>query len=123
VRCGPARGSGKICDGVGMKDYPCVAHSDDSPVLVRYVHDYSFIPSTRTLTEIIREAVQHGVDFPTHGEDCSCMDNLVREVRLQVNAALPIKDLEAYTSSEKWEKRFSAQMRAKLILNRAGTHL
>jgi hypothetical protein len=108
-----------------MKDYPCVAHPEAlGPVEVPQSHGYSVIPSTRTLTEIIREAVQHGVDFPTHGEDCVCMDRLIREVRLQVTAALPIRpSLDGYVSTEEWSRDFSARTRARIILERGGRHV
>jgi hypothetical protein len=53
------------------------------------VFEWDWIPSSRPLYAILAEAVQHGVDHPTHGYNCACMDNLIREVRVHVHRATP----------------------------------
>lgn len=78
--------------------------------------DYDTIPSHRTLSEILAEAVKHGVDYPTHGSDCSCQDNLVREIRQHVRKNIP-EWREDMTSSEGWERRMDALSRVRSILN------
>jgi hypothetical protein len=50
---------------------------------------HCLVPSSRTLAEVLVEAVQHGVDNPTHGANCSCMDSLVWELRRHIDRALP----------------------------------
>lgn len=47
------------------------------------------IPSTRTLSQIIEEAVRHGYDNPSHGVDCSCMDKYAQEIKQQISRAIP----------------------------------
>jgi hypothetical protein len=84
---------------------------------VPVVWDVSFIPSNRLLADILAEAVQHGVDFPSHGVDCACMDRLVREIRLQVSKAIPP---DGRTTDSDWAKpihdRITAKARIRSIL-------
>ena len=52
-------------------------------------YDYSIMPTTRPLSVILEDVVQHGVDNPTHGTDCACLDQYIREVRTQISKAVP----------------------------------
>lgn len=47
---------------------------------VPHTHDYCHVPSQRSLSAILADAVQHGVDNPRHGTDCVCMDRLSYEI-------------------------------------------
>lgn len=62
---------------------------DRKLVVVPISYEYCRIPSDRPLWQIFAEAVQHGVDFPTHGSDCVCMDNFAREMRVHMRRAAP----------------------------------
>lgn len=88
-------------------------HLVDVPV----VWDVSFIPSTRTLADILTEVVQHGVDNPSHGTGCVCMDKYVREVRLQVSKVIPP---DGRTTEEDWavgvHERLEAKARIRHVL-------
>lgn len=62
---------------------------------------YVPLPSTRPLQVILRDVVQHGVDFPHHEHNCSCMDQYSQEISGQVFSALPVsmnKDRIPYQS-------------------------
>jgi len=91
----------------------------ETPLIVLpQVWDVSFIPSTRLLADILAEAVQHGMDFPSHGVDCACNDRFVREIRLQVSKAIPP---DGRTSEGNWaegiHERITAKARIKSILH------
>lgn len=58
-------------------------------VVIPHVWDESWMPTTRTLQDILADVVAHGRDFPSHGTDCVCMDKFSREIRLQVSKAVP----------------------------------
>ena len=54
------------------------------------VWDVSFIPTRRLLADILADVVQHGLDYPSHGTGCICMDELPPgRIRLQVSKAAP----------------------------------
>lgn len=65
--------------------------------------DYMMIPSERPLYAILGDVVQHGVDHPTHGFNCSCLDEYVYEVRRHVHRALPG---DQYYLAEDWDGSF-----------------
>lgn len=79
------------------------------------------LPTTRSAGEIARDAVQHGVDYPTHGVDCACMDGLIRELRAQMTSCIPAWIPEE--GSDLWERRFDAASRVKYLLQAAGRNL
>jgi hypothetical protein len=83
-------------------------------VVIEPSWDSSIVPTTRSLAEILMEAVKHGEEYPTHGADCICMDALVREVRVQVSRAMPPMAMD----HEDWRENFKARSRASVILSR-----
>lgn len=74
--------------------------------------EYSAIPSTRTLSDILMDAVQHGVDSPRHGSDCSCMDRLGYEIRRHVFKAIPF-------DPDPTKEEYDARARVRHILRMA----
>lgn len=58
-------------------------------VFVPSSQDYGWIPSERPLYAILADVVQHGVDSPSHGVDCVCMDAYAYEIRRHVARVLP----------------------------------
>lgn len=58
-------------------------------VLVPVSYDYSIMPTSRHLSTILADVVRHGVDNPTHGTDCACLDRYVWEVRAHISKAVP----------------------------------
>jgi hypothetical protein len=50
--------------------------------------DLSYLPSNRSLTEILRDVAGHN---PKHGYNCVCMDELIREVRVHAMSVIPDK--------------------------------
>lgn len=81
------------------------------------------LPTTRSATDIMREAAQHGVDFPGHGTDCVCMDELIRELRAQVSAVIPAYTEEMDHQPEDWKSRYNTLSRVQYILLAAGRNL
>lgn len=88
-------------------------------------YEYSMVPSMRTLAEVFADAVQHGEEYPRHGTDCTCMDNLIRELRVHVYRATPPVDKvrqpdygpgEYTYNQEQLHNRWSAQARMRHIL-------
>lgn len=77
---------------------------------VPVVWDVSFIPSTRLLADILADVVQHGVDNPSHGTGCVCMDQYAREIRLQVSKAIPP---DGRTTAEDWAEGVHERIEAK----------
>jgi hypothetical protein len=93
-------------------------------IQVEHTWDMCYIPSERPLYAILVDVVQHGVDFPTHGSDCVCMDAFSYEVHRHVARALgPGRNLETYTDPVAWQKCFDARMRIKHILRMASNRL
>jgi hypothetical protein len=115
----------EVTVGVTVFDYDLLRNLTSGPkdathlnlIEVPVVWDVSFIPSNRLLADILAEAVQHGVDFPSHGVDCACMDRLVREMRLQVSKAIPP---DGRTTGDDWaapiHDRITAKARIRSVL-------
>lgn len=51
--------------------------------------DCSIVPSNRPLWSIFGDAMRHFDRFPGHGDDCSCMDEVIREIKAQISRAIP----------------------------------
>lgn len=81
------------------------------------------LPTTRSLSEIMREAVRHLDEAPTHGTDCVCMDTLVREIRAQATSSVPAWVAEMDNDRHLWEDRFDALARVRYLLHAAGRNL
>lgn len=98
--------------------------TDEPLVSVPITWDVSFIPSTRLLTDILAEAIQHGVDYPHHGINCACQDDQVREIRLQISKALPP---DGCLTPEQWsggiQERLNAKARVRAILEQVVRNL
>lgn len=63
--------------------------------------DYLMIPSNRPLHAIFADIVQHGVDHPNHGTDCSCMDQYSYEIKAHLHRALPeVQRFKAHEANE-----------------------
>lgn len=73
---------------------------------------------TRTLVEILDDAVAHGVHNPKHGTNCACMDKLIRELKRQILTVIPTSGTEP-----DWEKRVDAGSRVRYVLNSATRYL
>lgn len=58
-------------------------------VWVKPTWDLSYIPSVRTLADILTDVVDHTAKEPTHGAMCACMDQFSREIRQHVRKAMP----------------------------------
>jgi hypothetical protein len=92
-------------------------------IKVEYTHDCGWVPSTRPLWEVLQDAAQHGIDFPTHGIDCVCMDKLSYELKHHILRALPERTGDTYINSKEWEDHFNARMRIKHVLRLASNIL
>lgn len=86
-------------------------------------YDMSYIPSTRTLADIMQDAVRHGITHPTHGSDCSCMDNYVRELRQHISKAMPPDTNYEEMTPEDRHARLDARDRIGGILHRLWRNL
>lgn len=89
-------------------------------VEVQPTWDYLMIPSERPLHAILADIVQHGVDYPTHGVDCSCMDRFSYEVKAHVNRVLPElehRDTGQWATLETRDARMKAGWRIQHVLN------
>lgn len=51
---------------------------------VNWVGYFDYIPSDRTLYEILEDAIGHYALNPTHGVGCSCLDRYVQELKQQI---------------------------------------
>lgn len=108
---------GHLWDGRGLH----ATHDRGLPLVdVPPTWDYSAIPTTRTLAEIMGEAVQHGLDNPRHGTDCACMDNLIREARNQISKTVPpdTRPYDQMISQGEIHDRIFAKQRISVILRR-----
>jgi hypothetical protein len=47
------------------------------------------MPSERPLYAVLEDIVRHGVENPTHGINCACLDTPSYELHAHVNRALP----------------------------------
>jgi hypothetical protein len=72
----------------------------------------------RSLADILQDAIKHGLDFPSHGTNCSCMDRFIRELRSDVRMVLPSSAVQP-----DWEKRADARSRVIYLLRAAGRDL
>lgn len=90
---------------------------DVAKVIIPHVWDQSWIPTTRPLSAILEDAIAHGVAYPGHGPNCSCVDSLIRELRLQVSKALPpdTRPLD--------EVHTQADIRSRLLAKQRVSHL
>jgi hypothetical protein len=70
-------------------NYPFASRSWQPNVQVDHSWDYSMIPSERPLYAVLQDIVRHGVENPTHGTDCACLDTFSYELHAHVNRALP----------------------------------
>lgn len=70
-------------------NYPFASRSWQPDIQVDHSWDYSMIPSRRPLYAVLEDVVRHGVDNPTHGIDCACLDTFSYELHAHVNRALP----------------------------------
>lgn len=68
----------------------------------------------RSFADILQDAVRHGLDNPTHGTNCTCMDRLIRELRSDVRLVVPSSAVQP-----DWEKRVDARSRVAYILRAA----
>lgn len=59
-------------------------------VFVPATYDYYARADDRPLWQVMREVVQHGLDNPTHGENCACMDQFVWALRPHIHKAMPL---------------------------------
>ncbi len=48
-----------------------------------------YLPSRRTLAEILLDVVAHGEVCPSHGMNCACVDQYIREIKQHVNRVIP----------------------------------
>jgi hypothetical protein len=85
-------------------------------VFVPIEHQYCRVPSRRTLSEVLLEAVNHGTAHPNHGTDCICMDDLIREVRAHAFRVIPERYFTS-TKDDNWERRIDALSRVGYILH------
>lgn len=112
-----------------LKFWPCVSIEGDWWRL-----PHCLLPSRRTLAEILVDAVQHGVDNPRHGSNCSCMDTVVWELRRHIDRALP--EVQSRTEADpyspeptvryepnQWEANMAARQRVYAILAALGRNL
>lgn len=70
--------------------------------------DLCYLPSSRTLAEVLQDVVDHTAVEPTHGPNCVCMDAYAREIRLHIHKVLP--------PYESWEARMKADHRIACVL-------
>jgi hypothetical protein len=86
-------------------------------------HDSREMPGEGPLYEILRRVIRHGVDKPSHGTGCVCMDAFSTEIRRHITAALGVKpitedDYERETSDDRYA-RFNAEARVRYVLEMA----
>ncbi len=72
----------------------------------------------RTLADVLQDVVRHGLDNPTHGFNCACLDKFIREVRSAVHQVAPTSETEP-----EWEKRIDARNRVAYVLRAVGRDL
>ncbi len=58
---------------------------------VKADHTWSmeYLPSRRTLAEILLDVVAHGEVCPSHGMNCACVDQYIREIKQHVHRVVP----------------------------------
>lgn len=104
---------------MGPRDATHLRQEDGETPLIQVpvVWDVSFIPSRRTLSEILEDVVTHGQNNPEHGISCVCMDKAAREIRLQASKAIPpdgrVKDTDW---AEPIQDRLNAKARIRYVL-------
>lgn len=114
--------------GVSVEEVKTDSVSDLPSVAGRLIHikptyDMSYIPSDRTLSAILQDAVIHGMNEPRHGSDCICMDAIVRELRQHVSKAMPPdRNYEEMTPEDR-SARLNARARIAGILHRLWRNL
>ncbi len=81
------------------------------------------LPTTRSASAILRDVVQHGLDYPSHGHNCIDMDQFIRELRNQVTSSVLAWTPEADNSSELWEFRMNAATRVKYVVQASMRYL
>lgn len=91
---------------------------------------HCLVPTNRALWQVLMDAVQHGVDKPTHGADCSCMDSIIWELRRHIDRALPEvertvehdphapEDPTIRYDPRQWEANMAARQRVHVVLQR-----
>lgn len=70
-------------------NYPFASRSWQPDIQVDHSGDYGMIPSRRPLYAVLEDIIQHGVENPTHGTNCACMDRFSYELHAHVSRALP----------------------------------
>jgi hypothetical protein len=73
---------------------------------------YCMIPTNRPLWHLLQEVVRHSYQFPTHGADCVCMDEFIRQMRISVDRVLPTREAE----------REKARQRMFILFSRLSRH-
>ena len=91
---------------------------DEMPRYIRNHIPESRVTVDRTLMQILDDAVKHGIDHPDHGTDCVCMDNLIREIRRQINSVLPTSATEP-----DWQRRGDIRNRVFYVMHAATRYL
>ena len=86
-------------------------------------HNYEYIPSARPLWDILADVVQHGVEWPSHGIDCVCMDKFSYEIKHHILRATPKRTEDTYQNTDEWESHYRARMRIKHVLRMASNIL
>jgi hypothetical protein len=73
---------------------------------------YCMIPTNRPVWHLLQEVVRHGQQFPTHGPDCVCMDEFIRQMRISVDRVMPTQEGE----------RAKARQRMFILFSRLSRH-
>lgn len=82
--------------------------------------DLSFIPSDRTLADIMQDVVDHTAKFPSHGACCSCMDEYSREVRQHIGKAMPP---DSRPLGDPWPGQSDPVIRARVMAHQRIAHV
>lgn len=68
----------------------------DTTIRIKPVWQDCLIPSRRPLWAIVSDVVAHGVEYPTHGTGCSCMDRFSWEIKAHLYRSLPTTQAGAH---------------------------
>lgn len=83
--------------------------------------DVSYIPSSRTLAQIMQDVVDHTAKHPTHGAMCVCMDEYSREIRIHLRKAMP-PDTRRLVEDE-WPREDQATVQARVMAHQRIAHV
>lgn len=84
--------------------------------------EYERMPGPLRLWELLTIAVNHDKAYPDHGVNCVCMDDLIREIRLNIHRAAPESPASAPDIDAKqnvWGGYWKARARISHILQTA----